>query len=273
MENIFVTKKSGEKEAFSQEKILASMARIGLSKDMRPQVLAHVRDRLHQDITTSEIFSHIVEFLDKNARSVSIKFNLKRAIFDLGPTGFPFERFLGRIFEAQGYKIETNIILQGECVDHEIDLLLEKDGKKIMVEAKFHNTAGVKTDIQTALYTYARFLDVGEKNQINSVWIATNTKLTDDAINYGRCKGIEMIAWSFPQDGNLQNLIEQTGMYPITILKDLSEEERERLLAADVVLCSDILSLNREDLERFSINKEHFLQILEDAKSICQQKI
>ena len=227
---------------------MRSMKRVGVPDELQPMVVQHIKERLRPNIPTSEIFYHILEFLKTKDTKASLRFNLKQAIFDLGPTGFPFERYIERIFQYMEYRTQVDVILEGECVHHEIDLLVEKEGKRDMIEAKFHNQGGSKTEIHVALYTYARYLDVKEKNNIDKVWIITNTKLSQDAVHYAQCKGINVIGWNYPDRGNLQNFVEYPGMYPITILNVLSNEERRQLLEHNIVLCSDLLSYSEEEI-------------------------
>ncbi|RJQ27450.1 ATPase [Candidatus Parcubacteria bacterium] len=242
MQEIFVTKSSGEKEPFSEEKVLLAMGKVGVPDSLRPQVLSHVKQGLHPNIKTSDIFNHITEYLRAQDIRASTRFNLKKAIFDLGPTGFPFEKYVARIFESLGYKTQVDTILEGECVSHEVDLIIEKENNKEIAEVKFHNHHGSKTDVQVALYSYARFLDLSKIHKISGLWIVTNTKLSQDAITYAKCKNVKVIAWNYPQNNNLQQLIEKPCLYPITILSSLSSKEKQELLDAGIVLCSDLLS-------------------------------
>jgi hypothetical protein len=46
---------------------------------------------------------------------------------DMGPSGHPFEHFVGELLRAQGYVIQISQIVQGACVAHEIDVVAEKD--------------------------------------------------------------------------------------------------------------------------------------------------
>src|SRR3989344_629471 len=168
--------------------------RDGVPKERYDRVLAHIKEKVQADntITTDEIFYHIREFLIAKDKKSGLRFNLRQAIFELGPTGFPFEQYLAKIFRSQGYKVDVDLIMEGECVSHEVDLLIEKDGSREIIEAKFHNQNSGKTDVQVLLYTYARFLDVKDKNKIDRVWVATNTKLTSDSRVYADCKGIRL---------------------------------------------------------------------------------
>lgn len=268
---ISVVKKSGEVEDFSDDKIISSMKRVGLPEHLYPQVLDHIKQRVHDEaISTEELYYHINEFLERNDKKAGLRYNLRKALSELGPSGFPFEKYLARIFESLGYKAQTNLFLDGECVTHEIDVLIEKDGKREIVEAKFHNQPGGRTDVQDVLYTNARFWDVKDKNNIDKVWIVTNTKLSVDARRYAECKGIQAVGWNYPAEGNLQDMVEQPQLYPITILNDLANFEKERLVQGNKVLCRDLLALSDEELmNTYSLDKDRLLAAKESAKLIC----
>lgn len=270
MPEINVVKRNGDREPFSEEKVLRSMRRVGVPDELQKEALAHIKEKsTGGEVTTDEIFRHILEFLEPRDRKSSLRFNLRQALFDLGPTGYPFEQYLARIFKDQGYDVQTDLQMRGDCVTHEIDLLLLKDNSRQIVEAKFHNSPTTKSDIQTALYTYARFLDVKDKNDIDNVWLITNTKLSQDAITYTQCKGIPAIAWNYPNEGNLQDLVEKPHMYPITILNAFSEAEKRRLVEKDIVLCSDLLSKEQEAISDTLINNDNITRATEDARMIC----
>lgn len=276
MSHITVIKKTGERVPFSEDKIIHSMQRVGVPFVLQPEVIKHIYERVQKDntITTGEIFYHIREFLKEKDKKSALRFNLRQAVFDLGPTGFPFEKYLERIFTQNGYKVKIDQIMKGECVNHEIDLLVEREGVKEIVEAKFHNQNMGKTDVQVMLYTYARFLDVKEKNGINGVWVVTNTKLTFDAISYAGCKGVRAVAWNYPSEGNLQDFVEDPQMYPVTILNSFTVQEKQSLLSNNIVLASDLLKVSDKELEeKYLVDKLRILDAKENARIIISDSI
>lgn len=272
MEQIYVVKRSGEKELYSEEKVVRLMKRVGLGSELHPMVLTHIKERLHPGITTNEIFSHILEFVKDKDEKATIRLNLKQSLFELGPTGFPFEQYMAHVFKSMGYVPSTNLVMNGECITHEIDLVIEKDDKRAIVEAKFHNQPGNKTDVQVALYTYARFLDVKEKNNIDGVWIVTNTRLTLDAIAYAKCKNIQIIGWNYPAKGNLQDLIEEPALYPVTILTALTNLDKKRLIEEKIVMCQDFLKMDDQALANIMLSPEKLAHAKADAQLVCSLK-
>ncbi|MDO8639421.1 MAG: restriction endonuclease, partial [bacterium] len=197
------------------------------------------------------------------------RYGLKQAIMAFGPTGYPFEDFVSKIIETLGYQTKTRVTLAGRCVNHEIDILGEsrQNKKRIIVEAKFHNESGIKTNIHVSLYTYARFQDVRAKNQIDEVWLVTNTKITTDAIAYAICMGMKVTSWDYPEGESLRDMIEKSGLTPVTILTTLPKSNLDNLLSRGIVLCRD-LHKNPEML--IGLPKDKKQAILEEANFVCK---
>jgi hypothetical protein len=166
----------------------------------------------------------------------------------LGPTVYPFEKFMGAVLSDYGYKVELNRIIEGKCVKHEVDLVLtDKDGKKFMVECKYHNAKGFKTGLKESLYTYARFLDLkegsvlGKCENFDGAWLICNTKISSEGITYGNCRGMRTLAWGYPETESLQQMIESRGIYPVTILRSVDKNVMERLWKANIMLVRELL--------------------------------
>ena len=246
MSKFFVVKSNGTTEHFSANKVRNAIMRAGIPSSLTERVLDHVRSIAYQNITTQEIHRHIVEFLSYSYPQGVCRFNLKTAIMRLGPTGFPFERFIAKLLEKYGYKTKVDTYVFGECVKHEVDILATKDGHTYFVECKYHNHSGIRSDIKTALYVYARGEDLQRSRKNNTgtyePWLFTNTKLTADAIAYGECRSFRLTGWGYPVHNNLQDLIEEKKCYPITLLSSLSLVHMQQLLNAGVVIVQDIMS-------------------------------
>jgi len=240
---VYVVKATGEKEAFDEIKLRNSIKRAGVADNLQDEVVSHIKKNLYNNITTKKIYEHILEFLKKtNDPFIASKYGLKQAIMSLGPTGYPFEDLVGGILKTKGYETELRQILIGKCITHEIDIVAQKSGtdKKIMIEAKFHNMPGSKTDVHVALYTKSRFDDIKEKNGLIQAWIVTNTKATTDAISYAACENIKIISWNYPEGESLRELIEESRLVPISALTTLTLAQKQHFLSKHIVLCKDI---------------------------------
>ena len=78
--------------------------------------------------------------------------------------------------------------------------------------------------------------------KLDEGWLITNTKFTEKAIRYAECNGVKLIGWNYPEAGNLHDLVEETGVHPITCLTSISEGEKRTLMEQGIVLCESIRS-------------------------------
>lgn len=240
-EIIKVIKATGEIEPFSEEKVIRSLLHAGASEELGRKVVEKIKPHLYQNIPTFEIYSLVMNILKKEKEDLATKYNLKKAIMDLGPTGYPFEKFVAGVLRTCGHQVLINQQVSGKCVGHEIDIVAQNK-EKYMIECKFHSIPGGRTDIKVALYTYARFLDVKDKGKFNIPWLITNTKVTQEVKTYAACVKMNVTAWEYPEGESLNDLVDKSGLYPITALPDLSEEEKKSLLERGIVFCKDLAS-------------------------------
>ena len=278
-DTIWVIKTSGERQPFSLTKLRRSLVRSGADNETVERIVNHIIPELHNGMRTSAIYKHAYSILKRNKYPVAIRYSLRKAVMELGPSGFPFEKFVAEILRAKGYTAKTGVILPGFCVSHEVDVLMEKDNKHIFVECKFHNQQGIKTDVKVALYVHARFLDLqkghdiqeaGSTPKVHEGWLVTNTKLTGDAIQYANCAGLTIIGWDYPEQGNLQDLILETGVHPLTFLSTLSTHEKITLLEKGIVLCND-LKKDSTHLKAIGISDDQIKKVVNEIDRVCQE--
>ncbi|MFH2019408.1 MAG: restriction endonuclease [bacterium] len=241
---IKVTKVNGEKEDYSEEKIRASATRVGVPKALQNEMLDKIRSTLYDEIPTSDIFKTIKSYLAKSPHPyLSAKYDLKTALAELGPSGYPFEQYVAALLSKEGYLTTTNQIIKGKCVSHEVDVVASKNGVTYYIEAKFHSSPSQRTDVRVPLYIYARYLDLSEHQPGKTEpWIITSTRFSSDALSFAQCRNIKLTSWGYPQGEGIMDLIERTGLHPITILDSLTPEDKRLLLSQDVVVCKDLVS-------------------------------
>ena len=150
-------------EEFEPEKLKNSLLKSGATKDLAEEIFLHIQKELRDGMSTSQIYKHASFLLKKQFRKVEVSYSLRKAVMELGPTGFPFERFVGEILKERGYEVKIGEILKGHCASHELDVVAYNENKLILVEAKYHNGLGTKSDIKTALYVKARFDDLKDE--------------------------------------------------------------------------------------------------------------
>lgn len=275
MSPLFIVKSTGEQEQFEPAKLVSSLRKAGASKDQAESVLLHIQREMVSGMTTAEIYSHAFKVLRKIARPVAARYSMKRAIAELGPEGFPFEKFIAEIFKAEGYEAVTDQTVQGHCVEHEVDVVAWKGNDLVMIEAKFHNEPGLKSDIKVALYVKARWDDLkgreyeygGKMRPLTTFQLFTNTKFTDHAIRYAACSGLQLVGWNYPAKGNLEDLVMEVGLQPLTCLTTLSQAEKKVLLGAGIILCKQLIS-ERSKLAEYGIDKSKIDDVIAEAEHL-----
>lgn len=275
--DVNIIKSSGDKVKFSLEKLRKSLEHTGASNIVVTKILETVKDELYHGITTNEIYNRAFSLLKKNRSYFASKYKLKKAIYELGPSGFPFERFVGSILKYSGYNIKIDTILQGHCVKHEVDVFAEKNNEVIIVECKFHNEEGINCNVKIPLYINSRYLDIKSvwdstlnKNlTLKSGWVVTNTRFTDDALQYGNCMGLYLLSWNYPKNNGLKDRIDRLGLYPITVSTLLTNKEKQFLLNHNIVLCRE---LEKESflLDHLGISKIRKDKILNEIEHLCR---
>ena len=258
---IKVKKRNGELEDFNEQKVRLSLKRAGAYPEVIYQILVSLTGKLRDGMTTRSIYQLVFQTLNQLQAGQGYKYSLKNSLLALGPSGYPFEKFIARLLEVSGYKSQLQQILKGNCITHEIDVVAQRKQNKFLVECKFHNRPGTKTRSKEAMYTFARYLDL--KDQFTHVWLITNTKLTQSAIQYGVCQNMKLTAWRYPEKGSLEQLIETNNLHPLTCLSFLDNHDKQLLFQNNLVLCQDLAKLNQQKLQDLGLNSSKTKQIIQ----------
>lgn len=270
MTPVEVKKMSGEIEEFSPHKLKISLKRAGASGEQAEEILQQVKKKLYPNISTRRIYRQAFNLLKRESRKYAANYSLKKAILDLGPSGYFFEKFIAAIFRAKGYQSEVEKTYQGRCVSHEVDVIAENDKERIFMECKFHNSPQKKNDVKTALYVQARHLDLKEgpkTPRYDHFYLVSNTIFSQDAIQYSQCVGLKLIGLNTPQEETLHDMIRNLGLHPLTCLKKLRVRDKVALMKEGVVLCHEIL-LDKDILERIGLDKSHRTAALNEIRAI-----
>ena len=252
-----VLKANGEREPFSEEKLTRSLLAAGAELDLARRVVTRVTGALEPDASTRRIYRDAFRELHREVGQVAARYSLKQAILRLGPTGYPFERLWGAVLEAEGHAVTFNRIVRGRCIDHEVDVLAARDGHTIGFECKYHSRKGRNSDLKVALYVGGRAHDLQQGPQaIERYGLVTNTRLTGDAIAYGRCFGLRLVDWSQPAGHGLKDLVERYGLHPVSCLTSLDKDVKIALLASGVVLCRQLADAP-ERLDKLGVSPAH----------------
>lgn len=270
--NSHVIKSSGEIERFSMAKFQKSLKRTGLQKKYCTQISKQVAAKVHPGIRTKDIYNETFRLIKQQSSLAAIHYSLKKAILELGPTGFIFELFVARYFESIGYTTYVGITLQGEFVTHEVDVVAMKNNYQVYVECKFHNEVRTKNDIKTVLYVKARWDDLKngpDGKYLRAFYVASNTSFTQDAIAYAKGSGLNLLGLNAPEDESFLDKIKKHKLYPITSLKKLKKRYCQDLIREKLILCSDLLN-EKDILLKIGMNEEEIKSLYIDINKILE---
>lgn len=275
-EELLLEKADGSFEHFSEDKLRESLKFAHATQKDIDTVVDHIKSELRPGLKTQDIYDHAYGFLKDKGGSFAARYSLRKSLAELGPSGFPFERYISHVYEHKGYKARVGVMLRGKCVAHEIDVLAHTDNHLIIIEAKFHNQSSIKSDLKTVLYVSARYEDLKATNydghlkpgMRHSSILMTNTKFSGNAIAFGNCAGVELIGWSYPKRGNLQELIESENLHPVTSLTSLSIHHKNQLTSQGIVLCKSLRD-HHESLHEMGLSEGEITTVMDEVNNLC----
>jgi len=275
---IRVVKADGSTEEFQPRKILRTMRSAGASDEAAKRVLKEIEGVAYDGITTREILKRVKALLQKGELRTAMRYDLKSAMMRMGPAGFAFETFISEILSNYGYKTKLRSILQGRCVQHEVDVVAEMTSgaaRRCLIECKYHNMAGLSVELKDVLYTYARFLDLNEGSDIgkgerfDEVWLVSNTRPSPAAAKYASCRGMKLLCWRCPKGRGLEEMIAGKKLYPVTILRSVDRITLNNLFLAGLMLAKDLVTHNMNYLkEKTKLSEEKLRKLVFEAKEL-----
>lgn len=274
MNQVYVKKSDGSMQLFSVDKLRESLRFTGASEEDIEVILKEVMAKVNDGISTESIYKLAFKKLRQISRPLSAYYGTKRALLNLGPEGYHFERFIARMMGRLGYETKVGTFVEGRCATHEIDVIAEGHGKKILIECKFHNTTEKRNDIKTALYVKARSNDVFEGDfggNYDEFWLVSNTSFSDMAIRYATCSGLYLWGANFPPQYTLQDVIRDNGLDSITCLATLKKTEKKMLIDSDIYLAKELLE-NETLLSDIGLEKTRIRKVLNEIHKIQGRK-
>jgi len=274
--NIKVKKASGIIEDFNSQKLLGSLLRAGAEREQAEAVIEKIVSGVTPYTSTKKIYRLAHRYLKQFNHVSGLRYSIKQGLQRLGPSGYPFEKFFGELLRQHGYRVEVDIILEGKCVKHEIDVFASNDKEVLLVECKYRNRAENAPDVKIAMYVHARFQDL--KPVIKSRYsgknfsglLVTNTRFTADAIQFAKCAGVEIKSWGYPEDNSLEKMIEGEKLYPVTVMSSLTSAQIKRLIDQHVILMKDLARMKEQDIQRLlSISNAKAIALKNRADELC----
>lgn len=273
---IRVRKAGGTFENFNVDKLRSSLIRSGADPSTLDDFVEDIMERVRPETSSKEIYRLAYARLRKADRACGLRYTLKQALFRLGPTGYPFERYVADIFRDYGYRTKVGTTLKGRCVSHEIDVLAVNGEEVTVMECKYHNAKGTTTDVKVALYVDSRVRDLeptvtaAYPGRKYSGRLVTNTRCTADAVDYCRCRELDVLSWSYPAKGGLEKMIEERRLYPVTIVTGIQAGLVRKLIAEGILLLRDLLAIDQRQLQsRLDLSPRKAKLLREKAVALC----
>ncbi|HZJ73299.1 MAG TPA: ATP cone domain-containing protein [Perlabentimonas sp.] len=274
-----IIKSTGEREVFQTEKLEQSLLRAGAKKEQVDEIVAEISEWLVDGVTTKKIYTKAFNLLKKKRHSYAARYSLKKALMELGPTGYPFEYFVGQVFAIQGFDTKVGQIVQGQCVEHEVDVVATQNSTQYLVECKYYNTQSRHANVKVPLYIRSRVNDIEAKRkqlpEYNGFtfhgWIVTNTRFTSDALDFGKCSGLHLVSWNYPRGHSLKDMIDTYKMFPITVLTGLGKREKQQLMDKGIVLCRQLVG-DSKTLHSVGLTDKKIETILNEVHDLTNGK-
>lgn len=273
-----VIKANGDRVPFDIEKVKSSISRTGASAGIVDRVASEVEERVKDGMTTRELYKIVFDILQNQSVCYACRYNLRTAILKLGPAGFKFEKYVAAILRAYGYDAHVpDEEYEGACVWHEIDGVAEKDGRRIVIEAKFRNSYRNNVNLKDTMATWTRFLDLvegaslGKGPHFDEVWIMTNARFSDRSRQFGECKGMHLCGWQYPEGNSFERMVDNRALYPITVIDGLKQHELEKFAFNRLILCKEVSASEPEDLvQRIGMKLERAQEIIELCTAVVE---
>jgi hypothetical protein len=271
-----IVKHSGSIVDFNRDKLKSSLLKSGASSKVVEDVLQDIEKQIYEGVSTKQIYKLAFGLLKKSSSSHAARYNLRAAIQQLGPAGFFFEKYIARLFIAEGYLAQTNLFLSGKCVGHEVDVAILKNNYIEMIECKFHGRSESNSDVKVPMYILSRFNDLKDRNHriftkndtISGCWIVTNNRFTSDAMAFAKCSGLQLLSWDYPERNSLRRRVDNDHLYPITCLTTLTIAEKDKLMVSDIILAKEIID-NMELLEKIGLSPNRVKNVLKEVSELC----
>ncbi len=275
--NILINKASGEQELFDVAKLRNSLSRAGADDFVVKEITENIQEWLYEGVSTKKIYERAFSLLRRQSQRNATLYKLKRSLFELGPSGYPFEHLIGEIYRRRGFSVEVGVVVQGHCITHEMDVIATDSREQILLECKYGIDQGKIISIQVPLYVRSRIEDIiAERKQFSQYkdltfngGVVTNTRFSNDAIEYSKCYGLSLLGWDYPNGNGLKEILECERIFPVTILSSLTAKQKSFIMDQGIVTCLQLHN-DLKVLESMTIPPNKMKSIQEELEAILE---
>lgn len=267
----------GNRKEYAAEKIIDSVTRAGMDRDVAEQVEERVRDRVEDGMQTKRLYRIVYQEMREENPSAALRYRLREAIGALDPQRHEFEQYMAALLAEEGFETawSPRPLPQGACSTHEIDVVAEQAGTTFAVECKHHYHYHRLTGMDVPMLQWATVDDLQDGYaqgledavDVDRPWVVVNTKLSAHAKEYAECKGVRMTAWNYPDGDGLREMVERHRAYPITILRVSAAAKRE-LSDHRILTVQQLLDLSKAEQDELSVPNATITDLQQKASDI-----
>ena len=271
---VFVRKADGSKQLFDREKVIRTCLKVGANRRVASEIADEVEARVYDGISTSKVLQLIFGLLREYKPAIRHFLDLRKglSLMDSKPE---FEKFVQVLLAQHGFEVSSNQIIRGKCVGHEVDAIAKKDGITYFVEVKHHSSYHTPTGLDESRIARAVLEDVKEgfalgksAIKIDRAMLVTNTRYSEHARRYGKCRNILQIGWNSPKTLSLQHMIEEKKAFPLSCIKGLDNKTRMKLVNYGIVLMKQMIEKEASKLARETgISQKTLKEIVKKTKT------
>ena len=269
LSSFYIQKKSKKFEAFNEKKYLKSLRQSGLTKTQQDKIFNEVSENINDYFSTTLLHQKTYKAILRCSRVFAANYDIKRSIYNLGPTGYPFEILCSEILKAKGFVTKVSVVKRGKFVKHEVDVVARRNDFSLFCECKYHSRKFHKNDIKIPLYVHSRYLDIKEAHPYDefSYAVMSNTQFSKDAINYAKGVGLHLYSMNYPKRNTFIDIIQKYKVYPITVLKSMRVRDRKLLFEKGIVVVKQV---TRSCLEEIHLPENQITKILQEVKVLTR---
>jgi len=254
---MYLIKADGSRVQFKRQRIIFTCRRVGISLLEAQRISRVVENQVRNGDTTKKVYRLILRELKKVHSVHHVKYRLREALSLIEP--HLFEQYITHVLQSRGYEVEWNVLIKGNSVRHQVDIVAKKAGKVFLIECKHHHNFHRETGLGKVLQVQARLEDIddgyGEHRNnydFTQAWMITNTSFSQHARQYARAKKIQLTGWDLGKN-NLRGMMDRVELHPITVLQtSANKRQLFKVMEKGVLTLGDFL-----------IHKEKVLGVLD----------
>ncbi|MBI2476584.1 hypothetical protein HYV72_00260, partial [Candidatus Uhrbacteria bacterium] len=102
-----IIKSDGKLANFDEARLARALDRARVDKAIAQEIMRDITKLVRPGTSTQLIHDRVLHALEEHDLTAAARFNLKHAMLNLGPSGFPFEQYFARLMQAYGWHTQV----------------------------------------------------------------------------------------------------------------------------------------------------------------------